>query len=105
MPTSGPGDGSRGGASSEFEERAKRLSMRKTSVSTKHSKEVIERKAARRLEKLRPPMPIPTAVSDMEQVLDWLDRHLAPDKVKAAQRELERRRRARVHRWRAPRDG
>ena len=79
--------GAGGGGGDAFEERARRYAVRKTAVATKQSVEEAQRRAVMRLDKVRPPPPRPTPVSDMEQVLHWLNKHISPDKLARAQRE------------------
>jgi hypothetical protein len=53
-------------------------------VSTRASAEEEERLAAEKLDRKRPEMPRPTPVSDLRQVLGWLDKRLSPERIAAA---------------------
>ena len=76
-------------APNDFEQRAQRLADRR-SVSTKDSLEEAQLRVAVAIDKKRLPHPRPTPISDMEQVLSWLDRHLTgAELIVAAQHQEE----------------
>ena len=58
-------------------------------VATKVSVEEATLRAATAIDAKRPAQPRPTPISDMEQVLGWLSKHVSEDKVADAERHLE----------------
>ncbi len=85
---------------SEFDERAQKLSRFEQASSRRIEKAVLdaerrraEEEEAARLEQelhdLRPPRPMPTPISDLRQVLGWLERHVPGTAAEHAERRQQ----------------